>query len=160
MINLHLSRRSTLAVAAALLFTIGNALAQPAATVDKTKAENIRTLLNLTKSAQMGQKIMDEMVGSYRKALPSVPAAFWDTLSKDLSGDLDRLSGLLIPVYDRHFTNNEIKDLIVFYKTPTGTKLLTEQVGIMQESLSIGELWGRGIADKVKKRLEARKYVK
>lgn len=40
--------------------------------------------------------------------------------------NLDKLiEDISYPLYDKHFTENELKDLIAFYKTPTGQKLVS-----------------------------------
>lgn len=49
---------------------------------------------------------------------------------------VDRYVGELIPIYQRHFTKGEVDDLISFYASPVGQKLLHEQATITQESLT------------------------
>ena len=44
-----------------------------------------------------------------------------------------------IEIYHRHFTVDEVKDLIVFYKTPTGQKLIKLLPQITAEMMSGGE---------------------
>ena len=33
---------------------------------------------------------------------------------------------MMIPLYDKHFTESEIQDLVTFYKSPTGQKMVAE----------------------------------
>lgn len=39
----------------------------------------------------------------------------------------------MLPLYDKHFTHQEIKDLIWFYESPTGKKILEKSPELTQE---------------------------
>ncbi len=50
--------------------------------------------------------------------------------------DLDAMSDeILVAVYDKHYTLEEIRDLIAFYKSPTGQKSIRLMTTIMSESM-------------------------
>lgn len=54
------------------------------------------------------------------------------------------LSGLynkMAELYMQDFTNNEIKELAKFYKTPLGKKLANKQLGLTQNMMGIGQSW-------------------
>jgi len=57
--------------------------------------------------------------------------------------------GLMIPIYQKHFTEAEIQAINDFYQTPAGKKLIKEMPDIMQESFVIGQQWGQDIAQKM-----------
>lgn len=64
-----------------------------------------------------------------------------DTYVKFINKESNELSktytNLVIPqIYSEHFTPNEIKDLIVFYETPTGKKLLLEMKEITKAMMT------------------------
>ena len=52
---------------------------------------------------------------------------------------------MLIPIYDKHFSHNDIKELIQFYESPIGKKYLEATPSITQESYRAGEEWGNKI---------------
>ena len=64
---------------------------------------------------------------------------------------------LIIPIYSRHLTHEDIKGLIVFYESPLGRKMTALLPAIAQESMQVGEQWGIEVAQKVQKRLEERR---
>jgi hypothetical protein len=132
----------------------------PASVAAKTKEQSIRELLELTNSSQLGKKIAGQLIDQYRKGMPKVPESFWTEVAAETERDMGKLIDQLVPVYDRHFTLEEIRELINFYHTPVGQKLLKEQINVLQESFSIGETWGRGISARIRSQLEAKKYVK
>jgi hypothetical protein len=58
---------------------------------------------------------------------------FFDDFAKkmDLSGMLDDM----VPVYQRHLTQQDVSAMLAFYNTPTGQKLLREQPAMMAEGM-------------------------
>lgn len=117
------------------------------------KADDIRKLLIMTGSAQLGTQVMGQLMGSMKKAMPNVPERFWNDFQKEVR--TDELIDLIIPVYDRNLTADDIKALIKFYETPAGKKFVSVLPQITQESMTAGEGWGRGLAQKVIDRLKA-----
>jgi uncharacterized protein len=61
-------------------------------------------------------------------------------------------------VFAGSFTASELRELIAFYKTPIGAKLIKAQPEIAQKTLAIGQAWGRKIAQEVDQ--EVRKELK
>jgi hypothetical protein len=61
----------------------------------------------------------------------------------------------VIKLYATHFTESELKDLLTFYKSPTGKKLLTESQVILDEAVKKGEAWGLKLRDEVVVRIRA-----
>ena len=70
----------------------------------------------------------------------------------------NELVELVIPIYGKYLTHNDVKQLIRFYKRPVGKKLIEVQPMIMQESMMIGQEWGLKIAEKVVKSLKDKGY--
>jgi uncharacterized protein len=66
---------------------------------------------------------------------------------------LDELAEMLAEVYARNFTADEIRDLIAFYKTPTGQKLLQRQAAVARASLAAGQQFGRELVADVQQQI-------
>lgn len=92
------------------------------------------------------------MVGSMKKAMPQVPEKFWADFMKDVR--TEELIDLIVPIYDRNLTQDDVKDLIRFYESPTGKKFVSVLPKITQESMVVGEKWGREMAERVIKKLQ------
>jgi uncharacterized protein len=50
-------------------------------------------------------------------------------------------------IYCNVFTEAELKDLLTFYKTPLGQKLINSEPQVIQGSLSYMTAWGRNFAE-------------
>ena len=50
--------------------------------------------------------------------------------------------------------------MIEFYQTPLGKKLVSTLPQIMQESMQVGQSWGKEVGDKIYNSLKEKGYVK
>lgn len=51
---------------------------------------------------------------------------------------LDDMINAIIPIYQRHLSKTDLEEMIRFYSSPVGQKLLREQPQIIQESMQAG----------------------
>ena len=74
-----------------------------------------------------------------------VPEANKEAFTTEANSTLTNLMNELAEVYMQEFTNEEIKEIIAFYETPTGKKSAEKAMPIMQKTMSIGQSWGMEI---------------
>ncbi len=126
--------------------------------IDPAKEADIRRMLQATGANQLGQQMAQQMLTSIRPSLEKMlpegndrAKKFFDTMLQKFTEQMkaDSMSELLVPLYDKYFTHDEIKALIQFYESPLGRKLITTMPNLMQDSMRIGSEWGRRIMQKV-----------
>jgi hypothetical protein len=135
----------------AVLLTLGASVSSRAE--DTAKQKDIRHLLQITGSGELGAQVMTQMLGNMKKSFPAVPEKFWTDFMKEVH--TDELVDLIVPVYDRNLTHDDVKQLIKFYESPTGKKFVSVLPRITQESMIVGEKWGRELAMKVMSKINA-----
>ena len=64
---------------------------------------------------------------------------------------LDEVAG----IYAAHFTEQELRDLVAFYRTPLGRKLLAQEPIALNESLKAAQNWATQFSDEVVERFKA-----
>jgi hypothetical protein len=147
-------RNLALAVAfGAGLFVLGAAPARADNAPDPAKQADIVRLMKLTGAGNIGLQAMDQMIISLKGAMTNVPEKFWTEFRKEVNAD--ELVNLIIPVYDKHLSHAEVKELIRFYETPVGKKMISVMPAITQESMQVGQQWGMGVAMRAKQKLES-----
>ena len=119
---------------------------------ESQKQKDIRKLLKITGSGELGQQVMGQMMANFKKTMPQVPEKFWSDFMKEVH--TDELVDLIVPVYDRNLTHDDVKELIRFYETPTGKKFVSVLPKITQESMAVGEKWGRDLGMRVMVKLQ------
>lgn len=139
--------KSLLIMVVALVLT-GNAFAQ-----DNAKIKDIKRLLELTGAADMGIQALGSSMQGLRNSNPNIPEEFFTEFQKQFNAEL--IVTNIAPIYDKHFTHEEIKELLKFYQTPLGKKTISTMPKIMEESMAMGQELGKQVAEKVVKQLQA-----
>ena len=115
-----------------------------------------RELIILKGAQNMFDPIIPGVIESAKNALlPTNP---------NLSRELNEVSALLrkefepkraelldevATVYAQRFTEQDIKDLIAFYKTPLGKKVLTDEPAAVDQSLKRAQEWANAFSEKM-----------
>ncbi|PIE41159.1 MAG: hypothetical protein CSA49_04830 [Gammaproteobacteria bacterium] len=120
---------------------------------EQASKDSVKELMRLTGAGNMSVQMMNQMLPALKSMAPDQPEKFWDDFMAEV--DPNELENLVIPVYQKYLSENEIKSLIEFYQSPVGRKIISVQPHIMQESMMIGQNWGRGIAQKVLHKLNS-----
>jgi hypothetical protein len=122
-----------------------------------SKQQAIKELLEVTGAGKLGMQVVNNLVNVYQKSYSNADSSFWDEFLKEIKPD--EFVSLTIPIYDKYFTEEEIRQLITFYKTPTGQKIISTMPSVMKEAMTAGQTWGKEISDKILKRLKEKGYV-
>ena len=124
-----------------------------------TKQADIKKLLGITGASNTGLRVFSQVIGMFQRAHSEVPEAVWMEMVSEAEAKVDGfVMEMLVPIYDKHLTHEDIKGLIAFYETPVGRKLLAVMPRMHQESRTAGEIWGRDFARTVQERLAEKGY--
>ncbi len=66
------------------------------------------------------------------------------------------LSEMMYPIYGSKFSESELKELIAFYNTPLGRKLIRVLPALTREGMQAGKKLGQSLGPKIEKRIIAR----
>jgi len=91
-------------------------------------------LLQLVNAKQQSQEVLDSMI-------KMMPSDVRDSFTKALNAD--EMMELVIPVYERYLTIDDLKSVIKFYKSPAGKKLLEAQPKIMKDSMIVMKVYAQ-----------------
>jgi len=70
--------------------------------------------------------------------------------------DSGALGEMSYPIYDKYLTLSELQELLRFYKTAIGQKLISVMPKITREAMQAGEAWGQSMAPVIYERLMIR----
>lgn len=109
--------------------------------VDPAKEADIRSLMELIGARDQVQEAVNNSSEQYReRLLATVPnnekgQAFVNSFieSYQKKFDVDQLTGQLVGIYDKHYSDDEIKTLLQFYGSPIGQKVAAETPKINHE---------------------------
>jgi hypothetical protein len=70
-------------------------------------------------------------------------------LLKDLEPRKAEMQQQMTQIYAKHFTEQELKDALAFYKSPLGKKLIAEEPKALEESMKAADDWSQKFAEEV-----------
>jgi uncharacterized protein len=82
---------------------------------------------------------------NYQKDLNEVAVV----VAQSMAGREKEIGDGMALVYANQFTEQELKDLVAFYKSPLGQKLLTAEPAAIQLSMSYMQQWAQQFAEQV-----------
>ena len=71
------------------------------------------------------------------------------TLRAEFAPRLAEVNGELATLYASNFTEQELKDILAFYKSPAGKKLIVVQPNIAEQSMRYAQDWANKLSDQV-----------
>ncbi|SRR6266851_4575230 len=115
---------------------------QTVRSIDPAKEADIRSLMELVGARDLVQDGASAAIEQSReKLVATVPnndkgQAFVSTFAASYQKkfDLDQVTDQLVGIYDKHFTEDEIKGLLQFYGSPLGQKMAAEMPKIGRET--------------------------
>ena len=126
------------------------------------KHQDTEKLMELVGTRRILRELFDQdieaQITAMRRARPDVPDQFWQDFTAEFKRQAspDDLMKVILPIYDRHFTHQEIRQIIALYESPLGRKISTTLPEIQQESVEAGRAWGEQLGDRMHKKLQQR----
>ena len=144
-------------LAAACLASAGAARAQTPAALAAAKE-----LIVIKGGAAMFDPLIPGVIESVKNAfIPTNPQLAQPLnevavqLRKEYEPQRNEILDGVAKIYAQHFTEQELKDLVAFYKTPVGKKMVTEEPLAIDQSLKAAQTWSTQFSDVVMERFRA-----
>ena len=94
----------------------------------EAKRERLRKLMSLAGSEEQMKAMFTQLMAQLRSAFPQISDKEFHDLVELL--DYSELREIIVSIYEQHFTPDEIQQLVEFYQTPLGKRLLAESLTI------------------------------
>lgn len=94
------------------------------------------------------QRTKDQLLQSnlnYQKDLNEVAV----TVAQTMAGKEKEIGDQMAKIYASDFTEQELKDLVTFYKSPLGQKLLSQEPRSIQSSMGYMNQWAQSFSEEV-----------
>ena len=133
-------------------------------TVPEEKREAIIALMEASGALNMATQFSNIMVGQMMEVLKqedsAVPARAYDIVRDEVNTlvkeEIGSFIDYVLPIYHRYFTLDEIREMVAFYESAVGRKVVQVMPSMMQESMAAGQQWAKELEAKLVKRLQAR----
>lgn len=122
------------------------------AQVDAEKAALIRQVLDMTRGLELGEEMAKTLASGRRQLYPHIDPAVFERLDAKLN--CRELDDDIVAIYARHFSESELRDMIAFYRSPTGQRLIQRTPAIMRESAATAQAWAMDKVDELFRELD------
>ena len=102
--------------------------------------------------------VIEQSKYMFEQQNPNLGAPLRDVAAKlrnELASRQAELNNEVAKVYASRFTEKEIKDLLTFYQSPLGRKLITEEPKALDQSMTYAQDWARRLSDEVVAKMRA-----
>lgn len=86
-----------------------------------------------------------QMTAALDQILPMIPEDKQVEFKKDFEASLPSLYEKIIPIFEKHYTKEDIKEMLKFYNSPIGKKISKNSESIATESMEVGQEWAMGL---------------
>lgn len=131
--------------------------------IDPQKEARIRELMDLTGAKDLGQQLIDAGMEQFRSSVldsqPNNPRAkqFVDAFAARFQKHFDTksLNELVIPIYDKYLSTEDLKGLLDYYRSPLGQRMLKALPDVARDSQAAGYTLGQKAAQDTLEELKA-----
>lgn len=109
------------------------------------KQEKVRRLMAATGAEASGRMMLDMMTQHFQR-MSTLPPGFMEKFRE--VAEEESMVDMLVPVYMKHFTEEDLDAALAFHESPAGKRFLAAQPLVMQEAKEVGEQWGVRLAEK------------
>lgn len=129
-------------------------LATTFAQTEDKYAESLKEMFKVSGSEQTYEVAINQMLTIFKQQDNGVSDEIWKELAAEFKKtSMDDLVVMMIPVYKKHLTLEDLEAMIAFYETPIGQKYAKVTPLIMQESMQVGAQWGAQVGERMQKRI-------
>lgn len=127
--------------------------------VDTNYRKTLKKMFEVSGTEESYKTVITQLITMFKQQYSDVSDEIWDELANEfLKTSLNDLVDMLVPIYKKYLTQNDLEELIKFYYTPVGKKFAKNTPLIMQESMQVGQQWGVKIGQEFKKKMKEKGY--
>jgi uncharacterized protein len=127
-------------------------------TTDVAKREDTAKLISAMGTEETLKRLLPQMLDQMRQALPNVPENYWRSFQTNFN--FGELEGIYIPIYEKYFTDDEIKEMTRYYESPLGKKFVSTMPKATEEAMAEVSVWSKELADRIRKQVESQQTAK
>jgi hypothetical protein len=94
---------------------------------------------------EQGKSMFEQQNPALSKDLSTVAAK----LRTDLAPRMAEVNNEIAKAYASHFTEAELKEMLAFYKSPVGRKMITEEPKALAQAVNFAQSWAQKFSEEV-----------
>jgi hypothetical protein len=140
-----------------MLFVINTACF--ANNTDDQYAKDVKHLFQVNGSANSFKQSIKAMIEHFKTQESNVPTSYWQKAEQEfLKTSFDDLYDMIIPIYRKNLSHNDVKAMIAFFESEAGKRIAQKIPNITTESMQVGMIWGQAIGKKIHEDIQSKGF--
>lgn len=123
----------------------------------QSKAVKVKELMTLMGQQNLSSNVSTLFIDQFRKKYPKVDDGFWKKMENEIN--VNSLIDRTTSIYEKSFTDNEIDELLKFYKSSLGKKMVQTVPAIIKEIEIVAQNWAMEAGQKINAELTKSGYL-
>ncbi len=139
----------------------GTAQANDSSLAQESYQDLVGKYLLVSGGLQSAEAVISPIIDINKKESPNIPEDAWPRI-KEIMIDFfkNNIVEMYAPIYKKHISENELRDIIKFYESPAGKKLADENPHIAAECMAGAEELGKRLNNEILQVLNSESYLK
>jgi len=127
-----------------------------------TKEDSIRHFISISGGNVMGKEMLKGLLNLHflqmRRNHPELSDKVIDDMRAifEEEADIDKLIDKFVPIYAKHYTQEEIEQMTAFFESPVGQKMAIQSRPVTMECFEASKEWGRDLKRKAMPQIKDR----
>jgi uncharacterized protein len=146
------ARTAAIAVALLAVSPLAHAQQQPSAASMLIAKQLVATTGAMSLFSPLISGVVEQAKDMYLQQNPALAKDLNEiagNMRKNLQPRFSELTDEVAKLYATHFTEQELKSILAFYKSPTGQKMLTQQPIVVDASMKFAQAWANKLSEQV-----------
>lgn len=141
-----------------LLFTASTCFANKGVNDDEY-AKDVKHLFQVNGSANSFKQSIKTMIEHFKSQESNVPSSYWEKTEEEfLKTSFDDLYNLIVPIYRKNLSHEDVKAMIAFFESAAGRRIAQKTPAITAESMQAGMIWGQEIGRKIHEDIQSKGF--
>ena len=139
----------------------GTAQANDSSLAQESYQDLVGKYLLVSGGLQSAEAVISPIIDINKKESPNIPEDAWPRI-KEIMIDFfkNNIVEMYAPIYKKHISENELKEIIKFYESPAGKKLAEKNPAILTEAMAASEDLGQKLDKEISRVLASEGYLK
>jgi uncharacterized protein len=94
--------------------------------------------------------VFDQLTMQLKTMHADINDSVWlEVKSEVFVPEVDELQKLMVPLYKKYYTHDDVKAIIQFYESPAGKKMAATVTDITMETMQVSQQWAMGAMQKI-----------
>ena len=126
---------------------------------DEDYVKDLKYLFLINGTSDGYKKSIEAMISYFKSQESDIPQSYWENAEKEfLNTSIEDLYDMIIPIYQKNLSHNDVKAMITFYESEAGKRIAKKIPTIKSESTQAGIKWGEIIGKRIHDHIESKGY--